>query len=340
MARLSELPLVMKRVGVWTFLKRIYHETIDDNVFTMSAAVAFYWLLALFPMLIFLLTLTPLLPTDMQQAAIERIKEWLAGTLPESSAQTILRNVEVVLQRPRGGLLSIGLIFTLWAASAGMNATMAALDMCYDLRKRRHFVVQRGVAVLLTIFCVIATLLVVLLVPVGSILVALVDDWLTFDDSPAWLANIASPGKILLFNVVRYTIGVTVLIVMVSAIFQFGVSIRRRWTLVTPGAVFSVAAVIALMIGFNAYVQYFGQASYDRTYGTLAGVMILLLMFYLISVAVLIGAEINSEIDFAMLGIHDQQADKAADPLPELHPKRKEDLEHFGERLKHIRDLK
>jgi membrane protein len=324
MARLREVPRVLRAVGPLTFLKRVFHETMDDGVVDMGAAVAFYWILALFPFLIFLITLTPLLPASTQAAVIDQLNDWLRQGLPERSADVVLETIGSVLSTPRGGLLSVGLLTTLWAASAGMNATMTALDTCYDIKRRRPIYIQRPIAIGLTLMAGSLILLVILLVPIGSIIESAAMRLLEQSILPESWAHAITPGRVFAFNFARYALGAIILLSTVSLIYQFGVSVRRRWTLITPGAVFSVGAIMLLGWGYRIYIESFGQAGYERTYGALAGVAILLLMFYLIAVVFLIGAEINSEIDCAVLGLRDESP---IDPLPRLH-----DTHEQGER--------
>jgi membrane protein len=311
MARLREFPIVIRRVGPWTFLKRLWREIGEDRVFDISAAVAFYWLLAIFPFLLFVLTLTPLLPADLQVNVRASVNEWLVENLPPSGADIILKNIEAVFQ-PRGTLLSIGLITTLWAASAGMNATMSALDTVYDVSRPRHFLIKRLVSIGLTIAVVLMMIGVVVLIPIGSIVTTTLGAYM-----PDW----ASAGQRTAIDVGRYTIGVLLMLFVVSSIYQFGASVRRRWAIITPGAIFTVLTVAGLSILFRVYVERVGQASYDKMYGTLGGIMLTMLLFYLYAVVFLIGAQINSEIDFTMLGMRDgtPKPDEQSDPLPRLH---------------------
>jgi membrane protein len=332
MARISEVAGVLRTVGKWPFVKRVWHEIDDDGVFNIAAAVAFYWLLALFPFLIFLLTLTPLLPPEAQQNTRETVSEYVYANLPQRSADTVMQTINEVLTQPRGGLLSIGLLTTLWAASNGMNATMTALDTCYDVVRRRNFLVQRGVAILMTAAFVLMSLLVVLLIPVTSIV-------LTYVGSQ--VPEFAGGTYRLLIDLARYTLGLFVLILLVSTIYQFGASVRRRWVLITPGAVFTVIVIAALSAGFRYYITNLGgESSYTKTYGALGGVAIMLLLFYLYAVVFLIGAEINSEIDFAVLGVRDAQGEMLTDPLPDLHitDRRAAELRAFAAKLSRLRE--
>lgn len=318
MARLGEVPYVIKKIGFVEFGKRLLREISADGVFNMAAAVAFYWLLALFPLMIFLTSLAGILPVGAKDTLMERITIWIYTNLTKEAADTVYLNVKTVVDRPRGGLLSIGLALTLWAASNGMNATMTALDRCYDVTKPRVFWAQRLIAIAITVGVVAVVLAVILLLPVTTLVLNY------FDKSSEYVPSFAQSTTRLAINISRYALGVLLVILLVSSIYQFGVSIRRRLTLISPGAVFTVFGVMAMAYGFNWYLQSFGAESYNKTYAGLGGVIILLLMFYLYAVVFLIGAEINSEIDFEVMGVLNEEG---ADPLPHIH--KREDIERY-----------
>jgi membrane protein len=323
MARLREVSFVVQKIGLVGFLKKIVHEINDDAVMTMGAAVAFYWLLAIFPFILFLAAIPSLLPVETQVNIKQTVHDWATTSLNANLAATINDNVNYALSQPKGGLLGLGLALTLWAASNGMSATMAALDRCYDVNKPRNYFHQRGVAILLTVISVVILFTVTLLLPVATQALNVFQKHFT-EYAPTWMSGPLLP----ILNVLRYCVGVTLVVLLVSAIYQFGVSVRRRWTLITPGAVFCVLTIIVLASCFNLYLQKFGEASYAKTYGALGGVIILLLMFYFYAVVFLIGAEINSEIDYEVLG---SKNDEAQDPLPKLFLT--EDLEKFRRQL-------
>ncbi len=312
MARLREVPYVLKKVGPIEFGRRVLREIGEDGVFNMAAAVAFYWLLALFPFVIFLMSIAPLIPGNAKNSTEASVSEWVNANLPPQATQPVMENVRTIFDRPPPGLLSIGLLATLWAASNGMNATMTALDRCYDVTKPRKFFHQRSIAIFMTIGMVIVMLLIIILIPVLSIVFRVLEN-------PSFVANVpdfAKGGPKFFLNIFRYSLGIALIIILISSIYQFGVSVRRRWRLITPGAIFAVFTVMLLAFAFNKYIALFGGKSYAQTYGTLGGIIILLLMFYLYAVAFLIGAEINSEIDYEVLG---SKNDEGLDPLPRIH---------------------
>jgi membrane protein len=293
MARLRDVPAVLRTVGPWTFVKTVYREIGEDNLFTWGAAMAYSWLFAVFPFFIFLVTLVPYLPEEWRQEA-ERQLAIAVYKLPKSAADTLWTNlypkIQSILHESKGGLLSIGAIVTLFAASGGMAMTMQALDKCYDVEKPRPFYKQRPLAVALT--AVVATLIiaVIILVPVGTILTELAARW-----RPDWINEGTGSALLVAWQVSRYTLAMALLFGALGLIYYYGANHEHPFHFLTPGSVFSVAVWFGLGIAFRVYIDKYGK--YNETYGAIGGVAILLLFFYLDSLVLLIGAELNSEVD-------------------------------------------
>lgn len=297
MARLNDVATVCHTIGVAAFAKRVWSEISDDDLFTWAAALAYSWLFAIFPFLLFLLTLVPYLPENTKDKAREEIHEMIVQTLPGTEAQNIVwqnvdKKLEGLIDERRGKLLprlaSLGL--ALWAASGGMVMTMTALDKVYELERGRAFYHKRSMAVGMTIAVACLMVLVVSLLPVGTFL----KHWLE-REYPYWKDH----PLLIVFDVVRWTLSILFLITVLAIIYHKGVSVRHRFHWITPGAVFSIVAWIVLGLAFRLYVTKY--AKYGETYGTVGGVVVLLLFFYIDALVLLIGAQINSEIDFEVL---------------------------------------
>lgn len=291
MARLSDVPKVLSTVGLWGLAKRVWARISEDNLFTWASALAYSWLFAVFPFLIFMLSLVHALPDAAKARAREQIAS-LINHLPTEAANTVMSNVES-LDQPKRGLTLLGLGVAIWAASGGMATTMAALDKCYDVTTSRPFYKQRPLAVLLTVVVAALILAVVLLLPIGSILKTVVirTGYVT-DRSLAW---------IVLFDFLRWGLSIASLVTALAVLYHWGPSIRHKFNWLTPGAVFTMVVWIVLGLAFRLYVEKFGK--YDQTYGTVGGVAILMLSFYVDALVLLIGAEINSELDFEVLQV-------------------------------------
>jgi len=297
MARLSDVPLVLRRVGVVTFARRVWNEVQDDHLFTWGAALAYSWLFAIFPFLIFLLTLIPHLPEKVKIEAYTRIPIFLYDWFPANAAWTLWENIRRVLEEPPKGLLSVGLLVTLWAASGGVNMTMTALDRCYEVERGRGFFHRRVVAIAITICTATMILAVLVLIPIGNVVTRYTLDYWNdhgwfMPDSIVWTWNAA-----------RFVLAGVLLFTVLAVVYHYGISVKQRWRVLSPGAVFSICVWAFLGLAFRWYVNTFGKDSYNRTYGTVGGVAVLLLFFYLDALVLMIGAEINSEIDYEVLGV-------------------------------------
>jgi membrane protein len=297
MARLTDVPVVLRRVGAVTFARRVWREVDEDNLFTWGAALAYSWLFAIFPFLIFLLTLVPLLPQNVINEAYARIQVSLYEWLPANGAWTLWENIRRVLDGPPRGLWSVGLLVTIWAASGGVNMTMTALDRCYEVERGRSYFHRRAVAIVITVVVATMIVAVLLLIPVGNLITKYVVATWPEDVTPIPRASIW------LLNGVRYLLAFVLMFTVVAIMYFYGISVKQRWRVFSPGAVFTIGVWILLAFVFRWYVNTFGKDSYNRTYGTVGGVAVLLLFFYLDALVLMIGAEINSEIDYEVLGV-------------------------------------
>lgn len=299
MPRLSDVPIAVRKVGLKSLGMEILHRTSKDNVFVWASALSYSWLLAFFPFIIFLLTLLPYIPEQQKTQALDSINEFLqqlpsetAGLLSGYVDQTVGR----VLKETRGGLMSVGLLVALWAASGGINATMSALDVCYDVPTARPFYKQRPLAILLTIVVATLMLLVVALLPIGSIVL----NWLW--DNSQWLFGYQlDPRLKVLIDFARWLLALFLLMAVLNVVYHFGGQIRRTYRFLSPGAVFCVLSWVAMGLGFRYYIDRFAIQGYNTTYGTVGGVVILLFLMYLAAIILLVGAEINSVIDHRAL---------------------------------------
>lgn len=291
MARLRDVPRIFKTVGFFTFIKNVLHESSEDNLLTWAAALAYSWMFAIFPFFIFLLALLPYLPGNAKLGAKHQIHEALKQ-LPKESADMLWQNIDHnymnLLYQPRGTLLYAGLGIALWAASSGMAMTMSALNRCYEITRDRPFYIQRPLAITLTIAVVILLLLVIGLLPIGTA----VKNWLL---APA---HGAFSFRVIVFDIARWTLALLFMMIVVSIVYHKGPAIRHPFRWLTPGSVFTVLVWVLLAGFFRYYIDRIGGKGYAKTYGTLGGVAILLLFFYVDALVLLIGAEINSEIEF------------------------------------------
>lgn len=306
MAAVSDLLPVIREIGLWTLIKRVVKETLDDHVFVYASALSYAWLFALFPMLIFLVSLLPFLPGKARYAGRRLIHDSIEAAFPGPAAEQILQNpklaslLQSVFEQRRGALLSVSLVIGLYAASNGLSMVMTAFDRCYDLEKGRPFYKAKPISLLLTTVIVAMVLIVMTLIPLGTALRSwILDHGLTVP----WLEIKLNWWFVLAFDIVRYVIGLALAFAILSIIYNFAHSVRMRWRLVSPGSIFCFFSWIALGGGFRFYLHLTGGTSYNQTFGPASGLAILMLVFFLYGVVLLIGAELNAEIDKVRLGV-------------------------------------
>ncbi|HEY8665148.1 MAG TPA: YihY/virulence factor BrkB family protein [Tepidisphaeraceae bacterium] len=312
MARLIDVPVVLRQVGIRRFGLRVFNEVIDDHVLVYSAALAYSWLFAIFPFLIFLFSLIPYLPGRDHTHTLEEIEFFLRATLPDQAERAIWSNMQEqineIIQHPERGVAIASLVVALWAASGGVAMTMAALDKCYEIDRPRAYWKRRPLAFGLTLL--VATLVVVILalLPVGT----------AIKNYRLMQSETVSYWTIWVFDLLRGCLAIVAMFFALAAIYHFGPCVKRRWRMVTPGAVFCVIVWVALALLFRWYMSHFGEGKYNHTYGRLGGVAVLLLVFYVDALVLLVGAEVNSEIDYEVLkvvrGSRDFRAAEAGRP--------------------------
>jgi membrane protein len=247
----------------------------------LAGGVAFFAFLAVFPALIAGLTLYGLV-ADPNQVAQQ--VETLAATLPREAQPLIVDQLRSVVAGSDGALgigLIVSLLAAIWSASSGTGNLIQAINLAYDEDETRGFLKLRGTALLLTLGAIVFVLITLALV---AVVPALLD------------ALPLGPVATVLAQVVRWALLIAVVIVSLAVVYRVAPdrdAPRIRWT--STGAVVATLLWVAGSAAFSLYVDNFG--SYNRTYGALAGVIVLLLWLYLTSYVVLLGAEINAEAE-------------------------------------------
>jgi membrane protein len=247
----------------------------------LAGGVAFFAFLAVFPALIAAVTIYGLVADPAQVAAQV---ESLAGTLPQAAQPLIADQMNAVVASSSGALgvgLVISLLAALWSASSGTGNLIQAVNLAYDEQESRGFLKLRGIALLLTLGAIVFVLVTLALVAVVPPVLDAV--------------GLGVVGTVLA-QVVRWVLLVGVVIVALAVVYRMAPdrdAPRFRW--VSAGALVAAALWILGSVGFSLYVNNFG--SYNKTYGALAGVVVLLLWLYLTSYIVLLGAEINAEAE-------------------------------------------
>ena len=263
--------------------RRVWKEVGSDQVTDRAAALSYYFVFSMFPALLFLTALLGFLPLAGVQ---ERLLSYVHSVLPPEASRTVGRTLTEILQGNRSGLLSLGAVLALWAGSNGMASVIAALNVAYDVDERRPWWKRRLLAIVLTVAFSLYITTTLALVVFGPRLADIVGAWLDLGRPFAVAWNLVSLPLVLVCGVIG-----------VALVYYLAPAVRMRWRWVTPGAVLALGLWLAVSFGLRVYVQYFGR--YNVTYGSIGGVILLMLWLYLTSLALLIGAEVDAEIERA-----------------------------------------
>jgi membrane protein len=275
--------------------RRVISEIQSDDVFGRAAQLAYYFLLALFPLLLFLTSIIGLLlgsGTGVRHALFA----YLSSVLPGSAFNLVDSTMYEVSAASGGGKLTFGLFAALWAASNGMGAITEALNAAYNVKESRPWWKQRLTAIGLTLVLSILIISALVLVLYGGKIANQIA--VTYGFGEAFTLG---------WKLLQWPLVLGFMLLSFSLIYYLAPDLhQQKWVWITPGSMIGVALWLLVSFGFKVYLHFFD--SYSKTYGTLGAVIILMLWLYLTGAAILIGGEVNSEIENAAAEAGDPQA--------------------------------
>lgn len=261
-----------------SFSKRVIKRINDVRATELSAQLAFYFLLSLFPFLIFTVTLLPYLGITSVE-----ILNLVNDYAPDEAMALIESNLLTVIDTKKGGLLSFGLIATIWSASNAINGIIRSLNQTYQVKENRHFLVARGLAIVLT-FAMIVVIIIALLLPVfGKMIGEFIFSYL----------NLSERFPIV-WELFRWVLSFSIIAIVFSCLYYFAPNKRLPFKEVLIGGLFATLGWQLTSLGFSYYVSNFGN--YSATYGSIGGVIVLMFWFYLSAFIIILGGVINAVI--------------------------------------------
>ncbi|ALF09532.1 YihY/virulence factor BrkB family protein [Parageobacillus thermoglucosidasius] len=262
-----------------TFIREMARRFQEDEIPRLSAELAYYFLLSLFPFLIFLITLLAYLPIPHEDL-LSVIRQYA----PKEAIHLVEANVHRVMDEQNGRLLSLSIIGAIWSASNGMNAIVRAFNRAYDVVENRPFLVARGMSVLLTLGMIVV-IIVALVLPVFGKMIGLFL-FSAFGFSATFLT---------IWNAMRWVISSLILFAVFTTLYYFAPNKKLRCANVVRGAIFATIGWIITSLAFSYYVNHF--AHYAAMYGSLGGMIILMVWFYLSGMIIVLGGEMNAIFD-------------------------------------------
>lgn len=256
-------------------LRKVFHETLDDNIIDYAGSVTYSAFLAIFPFLLFLVALASLV---INPSMLSGLLEEIHRVAPPAVAQILSDRLTALTSGTRPTLLTVSAVLALWTASGAVAALTTALNIAWDVKETRPFWKTRGVAILVTIAAAVLFIAASALVIVTPVVVRFLGSTL---------------GMVLLW--LRWPVAGAIMLLVVACLYRFLPNVKVPFQVITPGALTAVVLWIAASLVFSFYVGRFGN--YEVVYGALGGVIVLLLWMWLSALLIIAGAEINATLN-------------------------------------------
>jgi membrane protein len=289
--------------------RRVWCEIYDGDLLTRAAALSYYFLLALFPLLLFLIAMLGYFAEVGTELRADLLR-YLAHIMPRSASALIRTTVDEIAQNTGSGKLTFGLLTAVWAASYGMGAISETLNSAYGVKESRPWWRVRLTSIGLTIVIAVLTISALSLVLYGGEIGDMLANRFGF-----------SAAFTLAWKVVQWPIVLAFVLVAFALIYYFAPDLKdQRWYWITPGSLAGVVLWLFVSFIFRLYLRFFDN--YSVTYGSLGAVIILMLWFYLTGTAILIGGGVNAEIENAAADAGTPGAKHHGRRSPPKHPRK------------------
>lgn len=266
---------------------RVFDEMVENNLVGRAAELAYFYLFALFPLILLMVTLFGMFAAP--RAEVQRaLLAYLADFVPRNAFQILASVTNEIVTNASSGKLTFGILSALWVISSGVTSMISALNQAHHVRESRSWLKVRAIALGLSVLASTLLLAALFLAMLGTQFV----EW--FGKAHRW-----HPVIVLAWEAVQWPAAILFVGISCSLIYYYGPDLeqKRHWTWFTPGSVFGAVVWFAVSLGLRFYLHFFN--SYSRSYGSLGAVMVLLVWLYLTGLAYLIGGEINAEIERA-----------------------------------------
>ncbi len=263
-----------------TFVEQLFYRFNDDDVTAIGAQLAYYLTLAIFPFLIFFLSILQFTPL----ADVDVLKE-LLSPLPGETGKLFYNLISNIIEDGSIALLSFGAIGSIWSSSNGVMALMKAVNRAFDLDEDRPYLKLKGLSILFTLGLFIVLIVAFTVLIFGEVI---------FD---AIFVSYTWP-TVVIWKILKLLIPLIFMVLVITILYKYSPSIKEgikiKFSESIPGAIFASLLWIVLSVGFSFYVSNFGN--YSRTYGSLGGVIVFLLWLYMSSIVIVLGAEVNATL--------------------------------------------
>lgn len=274
-------------------IRRLWCASNDDDIYNRAYELAYNFLIAVFPLLLFLMALFGLSVSEGAKLRYDLFR-YFQEILPPLAYNLLQQTVTDVIQRSNGGKLTFGLLLALYAGSSGTTQLMSTLNIAYRVRETRSWIKVRLISLALTLVISMLVIIASLMVLAGGF----VAEFLRHEIGLSWI--IIAGWKIM-----HWILSIGFVLLACALVYYFAPNLKNRhWRWVSPGSIIGVALWLLASGALRCYLHFI--TSYSASYGSVGAVIILLVWFYVTGLAFLIGAEVNSVVDFA--STEEQQA--------------------------------
>tara|TARA_B100000579_G_C22663550_1_gene772127 strand:+ start:16 stop:939 length:924 start_codon:yes stop_codon:yes gene_type:complete len=283
----KRLYLVGNTVTYYSVFKIFITKLREDEIFERSLAVAFSFTIASFPLIIFLFTLLPYINAWVPEIDSEKILIFLQNIMPENMFSITKNTILDLVETKRGGLLSFGVISSIFLSSNGFNTLIKTFNSCHRIRENRSFYETRLIAMLLTFIFFIVTIVAIVLSTLGDFIINIILEYNVFKDVEYYTINIY---KLISLFISFY--------LLITSIFYFAPVKHNKWTFISSGSIISTIGCVIISLAFSYYIINF--PTYNKLYGSIGILIAYMGWVYVISSIILVGFEWNTSIDIAI----------------------------------------
>ena len=272
-------------LSIYEVVEALMFEVTEDYLLNKASSLAFNFMLALFPAIIFLFTLISYIPIDFREALLRLLE----SILPHNAYMALQATIEDIFKNQNGSLLSLGFLSALFFATNGVSNLMQAFNNSSLVIEKRTWFKRRMIALTLTIVISISLILAIGVMIAGQDLIKLVQ------------SHLASRFWEYLLVLSRWLIIITIFFTTISLLYRYGPSHKLKWSFMSPGSVLATTLAVLTSLGFTYYINNF--SSYNKIYGSIGTLIVVMLWLYLNSLILLIGFELNASIDLSKRSI-------------------------------------
>ena len=271
------------QVSLYTIVSIFFQKLRNDEILNRANAVAFSFTLSIFPAIIFLFTLIPIVKPipDLEIRVMQLLQEWMSPSMFEVVSSTI----SDILSRPRGGLLSFGFFFSLLLATNGMLSLMRAFNSCYKTVEKRSFFKTFFIAVSLTSMLAVVFILAIALLIIGQVAIRFMTE----------VGLITDDFLVYVIIITRFVVMFIVFLLAISFIYYFAPAVKYKWRFFSIGSVLASFLSLAISYAFSSYITNFG--TYNELYGSIGALIAIMIWQFILSTILLVGYELNASID-------------------------------------------